>query len=134
MGKLVIMGGNTYRRSYEMPTGCKVCVISRTMSQKNVPTDVEVVRSIGEAIVFARQCVEREEVGEEVMVMGGEWTLNQFSKIAGRIYHTEIDVHLHGDNYFHVPEVTEGAFEIEREWEFPASEGMEFRGRLFSRK
>ncbi len=92
LGKTVVMGRKTYESLPGSLPGRHSIVVSRDQGFAAAPHDIEVARSLEEALARARST--------EIFIIGGASLYRQTLDRADRLYLTQIDADIEGDSSF----------------------------------
>lgn len=98
MGKPIVMGRNTFESMGKPLPGRTSIVITRNKNYQ-VPKDVVVVTSLGDAIKSATNIAKKDGV-DEIMIIGGAQIYKLAIPISDRLYITEIETTPNGDAHF----------------------------------
>ena len=112
LGKTVIMGRKTYESLPGSLPGRHSVVVSRDKGFGGAPQEIEVARSLEEALARARST--------EVFIIGGASLFQQTLGRADRLYLTQIDADIEGDASFPAYEPTD--WQIVAEERHPADD------------
>lgn len=100
LGKPVIMGRKTFDSIGRALPGRQNIVVTR-QADWQPPSGVARAGSVAEALQIARLGLSaKDDVEQEIMVMGGGEIYRQSLSLAHRVYLTRIDIDVHGDAYF----------------------------------
>ncbi len=97
MGKPIIMGRKTFQSIGKPLKGRDNIVI--TADQSFQAKDAFVVNSVEQALTKAKECAQKREV-EEIMVIGGEQIYQQTLELASSVCLSLVHTHLKGDAFF----------------------------------
>lgn len=122
--KPIVMGMNTFRSLPKLLPRRKHIVLTRK-GRQNLPEEVIVVASIDELLKYI------EEIGEEVMVIGGASIYSELLEYSTKLVLTEIEAEADADVYF--PKFEKENYDQELVGE-AEEEGIKFKHYIYTRK
>lgn len=96
MGHVIVMGRRSYEEIGRPLPGRKMLVVSQTLCQEHLPTEITVLPSLAKAIVYAGKCFPE----KKIFLCGGAGIYREGMEIATDIYLTKVERKVDGDTYF----------------------------------
>ena len=131
LGKPVVMGRKTYESIGRPLPGRTNIIVTRDIGW--AADGVLVARSVDDAMVLAKQALERESnVQAEVMIIGGAELYRNLLPQVTRVYLTSVDVSPQGDAFF--PELSELEWQLCSAHAGQEGQGVECEFRIYERR